>query len=121
MKSIFILIFSVIIISSIKINTYAQEKVDKKHTETMFEVKGVCKMCKERIEEAAIYTKGVKFAEWNKETQKIKVLYRHDKVSEEKIHQNIAKSGHTTEKIKASEETYAQLPACCKYLEVEVH
>ena len=119
MKKLIIFVFSVFLLAGLN-DTYAQ-KINKKHTEAEFEVKGVCDMCKKRIEEAAIYTKGVKFAEWNKETQKIKVVYKHDKVSEKKIHQNIAKAGHTTDKIEASEETYAQLPACCKYLEVEVH
>ncbi len=121
MKSIIFILFAVFLISAMNNEAYAQKKINKKLTETEFEVKGVCKMCKERIEEAAIYTKGVKYAKWNKESQKIKIVYKHDKVSEKKIHQNIADAGHSTEKIEAPKEAYDQLPECCKYLEVEVH
>jgi len=102
-------------------NANAQEKIDKKHTKVNFEVSGVCKMCKTRIEEAALFTKGVKMASWNKETQQIEVIYNHKKTSEMKVHEAIAAAGHRTEELKAKEEAYQKLPDCCKYREVEVH
>lgn len=99
--------------------TYAQ---NKKVEEKSFKVEGVCKMCKARIEEAAIYTKGVKFAEWNKETQILKVAYKTAKVDEKTIHKNIADAGHDTSEQKAPEEAYNKLPGCCKYRDgVQVH
>ena len=86
-----------------------------------FSVEGVCGMCEKRIEKAALI-KGVKLVEWNKETQKVKAIYHRKKVTEEQIHQAIAGVGHDTEKVKASEDSYATLPDCCAYRDgVEVH
>jgi len=79
-----------------------------------FEVDGVCGMCKERIENAALI-KGVKFAEWNKETHMLQVVYRPKKVTELDIHRAVAEMGHDTPRVKASEEAYQKLPACCAY------
>jgi len=79
-----------------------------------FEVDGVCGMCKERIENAALI-KGVKFAEWDKETQILQVVYRPKKVTELDIHRAVAEMGHDTPKVKATKEAYQKLPACCAY------
>ncbi|MEL7586273.1 MAG: cation transporter [Prolixibacteraceae bacterium] len=81
-----------------------------------FKVSGVCEMCEKRIEDAALI-KGVKMADWDKEAQKIKVVYRPDKTDEQTIHQAIAKVGHDTEKVKATAEAYDKLHECCKYRE----
>ena len=80
-----------------------------------FEVKGVCNMCKNRIENAA-YIKGVKFCEWSKETEKLKVVYNPQKVDIDAIHKSIAQAGHSTNKFKANQDTYNKLPACCAYM-----
>ena len=85
-----------------------------------FKVEGVCGMCKTKIENAA-FVKGVKFASWDKNTGIIEVVYKSDKTTEQKIHESIAKSGYTTEKVKATDEAYNALPKCCRYKELEVH
>lgn len=82
-------------------------------TET-FEVEGNCNMCKKRIENAA-YIKGVKRADWSKETHKLIVVYRPSKTTSAAIHQNIAKAGHSTDKVEAAEADYKKLPECCHY------
>lgn len=88
---------------------------EKENVKTIeFKVSGLCEMCEKRIEDAALI-KGVKMADWNKEAQKIKVVYRPDKTSELAIHQAIAKVGHDTEKVQASAEAYGKLHDCCKY------
>jgi len=98
----------------------AQDKVKKVITES-FEVTGVCKMCKARIENAALI-KGVKMAEWDKEAQKLKVVYNTTKTSIETIQKAIADIGHDTEKIKANDANYSKLPGCCQYRDgVKVH
>jgi periplasmic mercuric ion binding protein len=105
--------------------TFAQNKKSekaKKSVSMSFEVKGVCDMCKERIETAAIYTKGVKHASWNKEAQELTVVYNNTKTTEEKIHNNIAGVGHDTSKAVAEAEAYGKLPECCRYRDgVKVH
>ena len=85
-----------------------------------FKVEGVCDMCKKVIENAA-FIKGVKYASWDKESGMIEVVYKSAKTSEQLIHESIAKSGYTTEKVKAGDKAYNSLPDCCKYKELEVH
>jgi len=103
----------IIILSFFVINLQAQEK--NKETKTiMFKVSGNCEQCKKRIENAADI-KGVKFAEWDVKTQTVKIIYRTDKTSEEKIKQAILNAGHDVENQKAPEEGYNILPDCCKF------
>jgi copper chaperone CopZ len=97
------------------VSLYANEK-GKKVTTIEFKVSGVCEMCEKRIENAALI-KGVKMADWDKEAQKIKVIYRPEVTDEQSIHQAIAKVGHDTEKVKATNEAYNKLHECCKYRE----
>lgn len=98
----------------------AQEKQPKVVTKE-FEVSGVCGMCEKRIEKAALM-KGVKFADWNKQTQMLKVIYKTQKIEELDIHKAVAKVGHDTQKVKADDVVYNSLPACCAYRDgVETH
>ena len=88
----------------------------QKKAQIEFQVSGVCGMCEARIEKA-LDVSGVIIAEWNVETKKATVAYKTKVLSEEQIHQLIANVGHDTEKIKATDETYANLHGCCKYRE----
>ncbi len=80
----------------------------------VFKVDGTCGQCKQRIEDAA-YIKGVKFAEWNKETHDLTVKYDSTKTTADKILQSVAKAGHDAGDFKATNEDYTKLPSCCKY------
>lgn len=82
-----------------------------------FKVGGVCGMCKNRIEEAAKSVNGVEKAEWNQETKILSVSYNPDKVKLIDIHRAIVKVGHDTDKLKADDKIYKELPPCCKYRE----
>ncbi|MCW3788686.1 efflux RND transporter periplasmic adaptor subunit [Plebeiibacterium sediminum] len=93
--------------------TVEAEKVQ----DSMFKVYGNCGMCKDRIEEAALSVSGVKSAEWNEDSKMIHVSYLSDQSSLDKIHKAIAKVGHDTDKEKAPDEVYNNLPACCLYRE----
>lgn len=119
MKTYLNIIITVILTGVISFNTNAQ---DNKKTETAeFKVTGVCGMCKERIENAALI-KGVKLAEWDASTQMIKVVYQSNKVTQDEIEKSIAGAGHDTEHHVATEDGYKKLPACCAYKDgVEVH
>lgn len=90
------------------------QKQQKSIVTCEFTVKGVCEMCKERIEEAALI-RGVKMAEWDKSTGIFKAVYRKDKISEKEIHEAIAAVGHSTDQVSANEEAYDKLPDCCAY------
>ena len=94
-------------------NGFAQ-KESNKITTAEFGVSGVCNMCKERIENAALI-KGVKLVEWDKNTKILKVVYKSNKTDELAIQKAIAEHGHDTEKVKATQEAYEKLPMCCEY------
>lgn len=83
-------------------------------TKTSFKVSGNCDMCKERIEKAA-KIEGVKNAVWNQDTHLLTVAFAPEKVTLEKIQQSIANTGYDTEKFKAPESAYNNLPKCCQY------
>ena len=53
--------------------------------EQSFEVNGVCKMCKARIEKTACKQKGVKNAEWDINNHLLTVLYDKSKIDINKI------------------------------------
>ena len=100
----------------------AQGQKKEKETRTIeFQVSGVCKMCKTRIENGALI-KGVKKAEYDGEKSLLTVVYRADKITEDDIHKAVANIGHDTDKVKAPEEAYKKLPGCCAYRDgVEKH
>lgn len=96
--------------------TFAQNK----NARASMEVDGVCEMCKERIEKACIKTKGVKSAVWNVETHELKLIYDERKTNLDTITQNILAVGHDTKDLKATDEAYNSVHACCRYRDNEV-
>ena len=79
-----------------------------------FKVSGNCGMCKRTIEKAAMIS-GVSNADWDMESDTIKVVYDPLKTKVLDIHKAIAASGYDTEKVKAKTSTYNGLPGCCQY------
>lgn len=96
--------------------SFAQDK----NARTTIDVDGVCEMCKNRIEKAALKTKGIKSAVWSVNTHELQLIYDQRKVSLDSIHSKIAAAGHDTVLVKASDEAYDNLHPCCKYREAEV-
>lgn len=82
-------------------------------TET-YKVQGNCGMCKKRIENAA-YIKGVKRADWNKETHELTIVYKPSKTTSKDVLGAVAKAGHSSETVEATEQEYNSLPKCCQY------
>ena len=79
-----------------------------------FKVYGVCDDCKQRIEAAAMDSKGVKKAEWDKQSNTL-VLVGSRKMVKEKVAASIAKAGYKSDVMAADPKGYANLPACCQY------
>ena len=96
--------------------TFAQDK----NARASMEVDGVCAMCKERIEKAAIKTKGVKSAVWTIDTHQLDLIYDARKTDVDIISASIAAVGHDTKAIKATEEAYLSVHDCCRYRDDEV-
>ncbi|MDX1476340.1 MAG: heavy-metal-associated domain-containing protein [Saprospiraceae bacterium] len=78
-------------------------------------VKGVCGMCKSRIETAVYDLKGVKTASWDLETDVLTAVIHPKKVTRQEIAQKLAERGHDNELVKADTTAYQELPGCCKY------
>jgi copper chaperone CopZ len=73
-----------------------------------------CDDCKERIEGALNYTKGVKFADLDLETKKVTVQFLTKKTSLETIKAIIAKIGYDADEVKADITAVQKLPKCCQ-------
>ena len=82
----------------------------------IFKVSGNCGLCKNRIE-TALEVRGVNKAVWDLETGMMTVKFNPKVTTLEKLQQFIADAGHDTGSVKASDEVYEQLPACCHYRE----
>ncbi len=80
-----------------------------------FLVWGICDMCKSRIERTTQKVEGIGFAKWDKKTKMLKIDYDSELTSVEAVKQALADAGHDTENIKATDEKYDDLPACCLY------
>lgn len=77
-----------------------------------FGVKGLCEMCKERIEKTALSVNGVTTAQWDKNSQKLHLQFDPQKTSSRTVSQAIAKAGHDTDMDKADNAVYDKLPGC---------
>ena len=73
-----------------------------------------CDMCKERIEEALAFEKGVKSSELDLETKVVTVSYKASRTTPEKIRRAISKVGYDADDVAADLKAYSKLPACCK-------
>lgn len=104
-----------IVIIAVVMMLGVQLQAQDKNAKATIEVDGVCLMCKERIEKAAIKTKGVKSAVWDVQTHMLSLIFDERKASLDTIHQRIADVGHDTEKVTATEEAYNSVHSCCKY------
>ncbi len=107
-------ILFVLFISIIGFTSQAQEKKNK-NAKKDIEVKGNCEMCKKRIEKAAYTVSGVKSAQWHADDQTLHLILDENKTNAIEIQKVVAKAGHDTESVKATDEDYKKLHTCCAY------
>lgn len=92
----------------------ATSKPNKQYTTVEFIAKGCCGQCKDRIENA-LDKKGIRFAEWDKNTRLVRITFKSDMYDLPALHSIIAEAGHDTEVMTAPDSVYNTLPQCCKY------
>ncbi|MDX2359641.1 MAG: heavy-metal-associated domain-containing protein [Crocinitomicaceae bacterium] len=102
-----------------------KKKVDEGHEPTPFhdasanivefKVWGKCEMCEKKIEETLESMSGVLAAEWDIETQMVKVLLEDNKPSVDAMMKTMSKIGYDTVGHKATDKAYDNLHSCCKY------
>ncbi len=83
-------------------------------------VAGVCGMCQDRIETTAQNIIGVSSASWNMSEEILTVQYQQGLFQEQELHNALAAVGHDTDKVKASDEVYANMHECCKYRDEDI-
>jgi len=113
---IFLIVFFAIIFgvtSSAQTHDHSSMNKTSSKTET-FKVFGKCDMCKSRIEKT-VKAEGVTENVWDVKTQMLTVTFDPSKTSKDAISKKLATVGHDTEKYKATNEVYANLPGCCHY------
>ncbi|MEG0850031.1 heavy-metal-associated domain-containing protein [Flavobacterium plurextorum] len=93
----------------------AQSKKNKNLKYTT-EVNGSCELCKKRIEKAAYNVPGVKTATWDIGSHQLAVILNEEKSSTADLNAAIAKVGHDTKEVKATDADYEALHSCCKYV-----
>lgn len=98
----------------VTLSTQAQEKKNK-NAKYDVEVNGNCEMCKKRIEKAAFSVKGVKSAEYHIDDHTLHLILNEEKCSVTDVKKAVAKVGHDTDEVKATDEDYANLHGCCQY------
>lgn len=107
-------IFLGMVLLFVAFSTQAQEKKNK-NAKYNIEVNGNCEMCKKRIEKAAYSVAGVKSAEWHIDDHTLHLILNEEKATILDVKNAIAKVGHDTDEVKATQEVYDKLHGCCKY------
>ena len=103
-----------ILLLAVTFSAQAQAKKNKNAKYTT-EVNGNCELCKKRIEKAAFSVAGVKVAVWDLDSHQLSLILNEEKASVLDVKKAIAKVGHDTDEVKATDETYANLHSCCQY------
>ena len=104
-----------ILITLLGFSSNAQETKKNKNAKHSFEVNGSCEMCQKRIQKAALSVSGVKSVVWNIETHQLDLILNEEKSQVLDVKKSIAKVGHDSDEVKATEEEYKNLHGCCLY------
>lgn len=112
LKTILTTITAVILLSGFAI---AQD------TTIVIKTSSQCEACKNRIENAVSFEKGVKKVTLDVETKNATITYDKTKSSPDKLKKAIAKAGYDADEIPADAKAYKKLPKCCKKGGMEGH
>jgi periplasmic mercuric ion binding protein len=83
------------------------------NTEIIIQTTAVCSMCKEAVETALMDEKGVKFAELDPKTKKVKVVYNAAKTTPDQLRKAISLAGYDADEVPADPEAFNRLQPCC--------
>lgn len=108
------IIITFVLMTFLGFSAQAQTKKNKNLKYTT-EVNGNCEQCKKRIEKAAYGVPGVKTANWDISSHQLTVILNEEKSSPADLNMAIAKVGHDTKEVKATQVDYDNLHTCCKY------
>jgi cation transport ATPase len=86
----------------------------KKSDTAIIQTSAVCGMCKDRIEGALAFEKGVKSSTLDSETKELTVIFNPTRTSKVQLQRAVSKLGYDADSIPANQSAYNKLPACCK-------
>lgn len=92
----------------------AQTAANAKTQEIKIKTSAQCGMCKDRLEGALAYEKGVQKSVLDLNDKTLTVTYNPKKTDADKIRQKISKTGYDADAVPADKAAYDALPACCK-------
>lgn len=98
----------------LQVSTIKAQETKKKSEEITIKTSAVCSMCKQNIEKAMAYEKGVKSSNLDVKSQTLMVKYNPKKTSPEKIKKAISMTGYDADDVPADPKAYEGLNACCK-------
>lgn len=105
-----LLVLALLFVSSLG---FSQKPAAKTET-VVIQTSAECDECKERIEGALNYTKGVKFAELDVKSRKLTVKFKNDVISLAEIKKQVSMLGYNADEVLADPAAFEKLPACCK-------
>jgi periplasmic mercuric ion binding protein len=73
-----------------------------------------CSMCKESIEKALTFERGVRHAILDMETKSVTVRYTSRRTDPDKLRKAINKLGYDADEMEGDPVAYSMLPGCCK-------
>ena len=74
----------------------------------------VCNMCKETLENAMAFEKGVKKSNLDVDSKMLSVWFNPNKTTSQNIRVSITKTGYDADSLMAENKAYEKLHACCK-------
>jgi periplasmic mercuric ion binding protein len=105
---------SIFIIALFTVFTTAINAQTANVSELKLKTSAVCETCKETIEKALAFEKGVKKSDLDVASKIVTVTYNPQKTTPEKIRQAIANAGYDADDVKANPKSFKKLPDCCK-------
>lgn len=94
--------------------TACSQKTGSKYLTIVIKTSTKCEMCKERIEKALAYEKGIKSAVVDFKAKTVTVTYNPSKITPDAIRKAITKTGYDADNMPAEKTAYDKLPPCCK-------
>jgi copper chaperone CopZ len=108
------IIISILIILTNLLSTDIKAQKIKKTETVVVKTSTQCGMCKQRLEKAMAYEKGIVSSKLDVEKAEFTIIYKPTKTNPEKIRLAISETGYDADKISANPKAYEKLPDCCK-------
>jgi mercuric ion binding protein len=99
------------------LNGFSQENdsiISPKLSFVKIKTSAVCDMCKETIEKAMAFEKGVKKSNLNVDSKYLSVWFNPKKTTSENIRISLTKIGYDADNYPAQNKAYEKLNECCK-------